>query len=433
MPVQSLVGRLIRGLASLATLLVLLVGVPFALWALARWPLPAGLPSPGDVTDALSQERIPDSTLIKVIALVGWLAWMQIAVSLVVETVAWVAGRPAPHLAVAGPIQPAVRRLLASAALLLGGANLAQPAHASALHDRPPPVVAIAETHRIPIDSDGPAFLAGDDSAPAPPEKTYTVVRRDTLWGLAERHLGDPLRWREIYDLNRGKPQGEGRSLEDPNLIIPGWVFTFPADATGLGEPAAANPQPAPTASASEPLSEPTASADCDPSPSAAPTTPETNTAPPSRAVTPTTALAAASVVALLARLRRVQQRRRRPGRRPRPPAPYLEPVERGLRRAADLETAERLDLALRAFAAGVTRAGDGAPLITGCLEALRRLGRRASKQPVISTAGLPNRISLPTTSAPSRTVMRPRCPRSSRSANSTATISSSTSKRREC
>ena len=38
------------------------------------------------------------------------------------------------------------------------------------------------------------------------------VARGDSPWSLAERHLGDGLRWRELWDLNRGVPQADGRA-----------------------------------------------------------------------------------------------------------------------------------------------------------------------------------------------------------------------------
>ena len=49
----------------------------------------------------------------------------------------------------------------------------------------------------------------------------------DSLWHLAERHLGDALRWEEIYELNAGALPGGG-TLRDPNLIHPGWRLRLP-------------------------------------------------------------------------------------------------------------------------------------------------------------------------------------------------------------
>ena len=64
---------------------------------------------------------------------------------------------------------------------------------------------------------------------PEPEPTTVTVVRGDTLWGLARTHLGSGLRWQEIFDLNMGRAQADGRSLTNPNLILIGWVLELPS------------------------------------------------------------------------------------------------------------------------------------------------------------------------------------------------------------
>ena len=64
---------------------------------------------------------------------------------------------------------------------------------------------------------------------PEPETVTVTVQRGDSLWRLAARHLGSGARWQEIFDLNRGQPQADGRSLSNPNLILVGWVLELPS------------------------------------------------------------------------------------------------------------------------------------------------------------------------------------------------------------
>ena len=71
------------------------------------------------------------------------------------------------------------------------------------------------------------------DLLPNAPD-TYSVKRGDTLWGLAERHLGDGHRYREILDLNLGHPQPDGRALTDAHWLYPGWQLHLPGDATEL-------------------------------------------------------------------------------------------------------------------------------------------------------------------------------------------------------
>src|SRR5699024_7358434 len=57
----------------------------------------------------------------------------------------------------------------------------------------------------------------------------------DTLWDIAERYLGDGLRYKEIWELNKDVIQPDGQALRDADLIYPGWVMRMPEDAHGPG------------------------------------------------------------------------------------------------------------------------------------------------------------------------------------------------------
>jgi LysM repeat protein len=71
--------------------------------------------------------------------------------------------------------------------------------------------------------------------SPQPPAThVYVVQAGDTLWALAARYLGNPVRYQELFALNRGISQVDGYTLVDPNLIYPGMKLLFPADATGI-------------------------------------------------------------------------------------------------------------------------------------------------------------------------------------------------------
>lgn len=64
----------------------------------------------------------------------------------------------------------------------------------------------------------------GGATVPVPtphPAQQYTVRSGDTLWGIAQRFLGNGADWRELYDWNRGVVGS------NPNLIFPGETLTI--------------------------------------------------------------------------------------------------------------------------------------------------------------------------------------------------------------
>jgi hypothetical protein len=236
-----------KGLAALVGVAALVVGVPFALLAWVGSPLPAEVPSVSEVTDAIRDTYIPDSFLVKALALVCWLVWAELVASLLVEAVALARGRKAGAVPFAGRVQRAAARLVAGVALLgvlvaTRGSSGPDRAEPSTLL---PPAGTLVTYVSDPVEA--PAQPAPPAPAPVGPAPTYEVQRRDTLWDVAERHLGDPFRWPEIFELNRGRPQADGTCLTDPDLIYAGWVLDLPADAVGLAPPAPA-PAPAPPA-----------------------------------------------------------------------------------------------------------------------------------------------------------------------------------------
>ncbi len=85
-------------------------------------------------------------------------------------------------------------------------------------------------------------------------KRWYTVAPGDTLTSIAESTLGDPLRWPELFDLNRGASTGDGRYvLLDANTIWPGLRLQLPgasanaADAQTLDPSEAPEPEAVPT------------------------------------------------------------------------------------------------------------------------------------------------------------------------------------------
>ncbi len=76
-------------------------------------------------------------------------------------------------------------------------------------------------------------------AVPEPEPRTVTVKAGDTLRSIAMAHLGDENRWPQIYELNKGVLQADGRALTNPDLIRIGWVLqveprTLPIDPSVL-------------------------------------------------------------------------------------------------------------------------------------------------------------------------------------------------------
>jgi DNA-binding SARP family transcriptional activator len=245
--------RVLKGLFALVALVALVAAVPWALWHYVGWPLPHRLPSWSRFTTTLGQHGIADATLLKALACVVWLCWAILAVSVVVELDAAARGRAARRLAVIGPLQPLVGQLLA--AIVVAAVALApRPGVASR------PLAAAVTPGRRPVAVAAVALVSDPSPAPMPTTaasgqpsvggqqagSTYVVQRNDTLWGIAERELGDPLRWTEIYALNEGRPEPGDATFEDPNWIYPGWTLLLPA--TTSSSPAPAVPTPPPSA-----------------------------------------------------------------------------------------------------------------------------------------------------------------------------------------
>lgn len=354
---KHVIGDIVRSLLAVVGLAALVIALPIGLAAAQGWPLPSSLPSVGAIAHALSGASISDAVLLDGLACLSWVAWALLSGCVLVELMAWARGRTARRVPGAGAIQLLARHLVVSATLVVTvGRATAGPTLASSASPVVASVSPTAATSLAPV------------VAPAPSEASFptcTVQPRDSLWRIAERHLGDPFRWREVYELNHGRSFADGRSLQDPDLILPGWELRLPEDAIGATaaptpmEPVrtaapvessspAPMPVPASTTTVEAPITAPPNTHDgADPRPfddvdDDAPTVPSRLAA---------TTLVLAGAVATITGMRRRQRRLRKSGRMIRLPGAATLRAERTVRAAADLEGADRLDLALRALA----------------------------------------------------------------------------------
>lgn len=223
-------GELLRGLVAVATIMTLVAGVPLALVAAVGSPLPSAIPSIDALREALTSRGVDDVVVVKAVALVIWLAWAQVVGAFVLEVVALLRGRPARVLPGARSAQAGVARLVAATALISSAFAGLRVAPASAHPAIVPAVATVISTSPMPI---GPEDLASPLTRPSPVERAnYEVQRHDSLWSIAERTLGDGLRWREVRDLNAGRPMTDGTILDPSSDVIqPGWVLELPSDA----------------------------------------------------------------------------------------------------------------------------------------------------------------------------------------------------------
>ncbi|MGV8965213.1 MAG: LysM peptidoglycan-binding domain-containing protein [Cellulomonas sp.] len=243
-------------------LLALTIGLPLVLLVIAPIPMPQVWPSLSEIWSALMR---PDdgSLFLGALRLTSWGAWAWFAISVVVQIVSDVRGLPAPHVPTLGAAQRGAAVLLTGAALLFtsGAPGLAADPNVSTVVATAPLAAApvspgvrgvhagsanggvsgAATSVRVWSASTPASRTSATESRPAPaqapdvdPHLQLAVRSGDTLWGLAERHLGRGERFTEIFTLNHGRIQPDGRALTDAGGIYPGWTLHMPTDAHGL-------------------------------------------------------------------------------------------------------------------------------------------------------------------------------------------------------
>jgi nucleoid-associated protein YgaU len=210
-----------------------LVAIGATPWSVDRGELGDLLTSPDDGTLALI-----------VVGVVAWIAWAVMTVSFLVEILAALRGVPAPSLPGLGVPQQFASRLVAVAALLFAVAPAAtpmfapEPAGAAAVTEAPRPL-ALPAVASVPAVERPAAPIVMDDREPATVE--YAVRRGDSLWRIAEDHLGDGRRYVEIVALNKDVLHGR------PDFIDPGLVLRLPAAVAPVSEGGDVEPHPGET------------------------------------------------------------------------------------------------------------------------------------------------------------------------------------------
>lgn len=223
-----------RAVAALAALAVLVVAPPLLLMSFVGNPWPQGGVDLG--------APLTDAAIIGLLAAICWVLWAQLAVCVLAEVTSQLRSRVTPgRRGVVVPVrvpatfgmQQRLARILVTSVI---GVSIAAPLTAGLASAVPaPPVnhapVAVAVAH---VSKRAPAPAAATQQQRL---RTVQVARGDTLWSLAEKHLGGGEDWTKIAHLNRGHTMSDGATFRSENDIMPGWELEMPATATGLSQP----------------------------------------------------------------------------------------------------------------------------------------------------------------------------------------------------
>ncbi|MCH8991623.1 MAG: cytochrome P450, partial [Acidobacteria bacterium] len=204
----------IQGVASLALTAVLVAGVPVFLITRFGWPF-------DDIVNALTDQLASDATVVSTLltatlVIVAWAAWIQITWAIAVEAVALIQGRSAKRIPILPGLQQGAAQLVASCALVVTSFTPAAPAVGAPITPHQPAHITLQ------VVADTPDNAANVGAAPATSttsQPRYTVTRGDTFWAIAERLLGDGLRWQEIRDLNLNHTMDDGTVITSPYII----------------------------------------------------------------------------------------------------------------------------------------------------------------------------------------------------------------------
>lgn len=239
--------RILAGLASIAVILFLVVGIPWALVVLAGNPLPT-------LDELSSWLTLPDwggtFLLGALIPCAAWVAWGVFIIPFLTSFPEVLRsarmstfGTGRIVVAASGPfkLQRRTAGLLLGAVIVMFGGG--QAAMATPMESVAAPVGIVQTVDRVSVpgastESEPVALPAAEVEVITPAMESVTVEPGDSLWKIAEQELGDGNRYGELFEASKDVLQPDGGYLQDPNMIHPGWNLNVPDSVVPVPAPA---------------------------------------------------------------------------------------------------------------------------------------------------------------------------------------------------